>query len=186
MVHYSLDINTRLKIYFIAAVVSILLSFILSSFQNFIPVKLVTPSALMIYGVLLWAFDAYLWKSPLLSSFVKIPNLNGKWSGTVQRDHGELIDIKMLISQTWTKIDFVTESDKTISSARSVHFSVENNEHMTVLFVYKIKGKTGLDGISHDGDGVTELRFRPNDSYQILEGPYYSSKLRKGYIAVSK
>jgi hypothetical protein len=186
MVHYSLDINTRLKVYFIAAGVSILLSFILSFFQNIIPVKLITPSAIMIYGVLLWAFDNYFWKFSMLSNFVKIPNLNGKWSGTVKRNENEVIDITMLISQTWTKIDFITESNSTISSARSVHLTVENNDYITVLFVYKVKSRTGLDDTSLDGDGVTELRFRPNDSSQKLEGPYYSSKLRKGYIAVSK
>ncbi len=182
MVNYSLDVNTRLPVYFLLAGISIVISVFISYVQKFVPLQLITPSALMLYGIMLWSFNNFAWKSRSVSWLIRIPDLNGIWTGTVTRETGEDINITLTITQSWTRIDLVTESEETISSTRSVKMSIENANCISILFIYKVTGRTGLESGNTGGEGVTELRLINDSGVRKLVGPYYSNKLRKGSV----
>jgi SMODS-associating 2TM, beta-strand rich effector domain len=79
-----------------------------------------------IFGILLWLFDQYLWKWPLIRRVSGIPNLEGTWKGTLKRisshdcEQGEPKDdceqgepkqsdsheVELYITQTWRSMGF--------------------------------------------------------------------------------
>ncbi|MCP4433829.1 MAG: hypothetical protein GY806_22900 [Gammaproteobacteria bacterium] len=84
MKYYVLDTEDRLKIYFLLALLSAALMIVfgkLAEFHNYI--EAIAPSGLMIYLGLITLFDKFMWKWPLIGSFVGVPVLSGNWEGTL-------------------------------------------------------------------------------------------------------
>ena len=188
MVFYSIETGSRNKIYFSLAVLAIALSSILIFFEQYIGCHALAPSALMIYFGLTALYDKYLWVWPIIDKFTDIPNLNGCWEGHLVRNKGkENIPITLLITQTWKKIDLVLEAQHTISETISATMFVENRRKVRILWTYLVRNKTMLESTNLYGEGITDLRFSiKQDDIETLEGTYFSSKLRKGHISVSR
>jgi hypothetical protein len=123
VVTYNVDTDPRIRIYFVLAFASIAgASFFtdhLKDLETVLP-SLVPPSIapFAIFGILLWLFDRYLWKWPLIRRVSGIPNLEGTWKGTLTRissDDGEQSKPKpsepkkaeFYITQTWRSMGFV-------------------------------------------------------------------------------
>jgi hypothetical protein len=131
VVTYNGDTDPRIRIYFVLAFASIvgasfltdylkdLASFLTDHLKNLEAVLpfIVAPSIapIAIFGILLWLFDRYLWKLPLIRSVSGIPDLEGTWKGTLTRtssadgEQGEPKEHKAecYITQTWRSMGVV-------------------------------------------------------------------------------
>ena len=186
MAFYSIETDSRIKIYFYSAVFASILSSTLLFFEQYIVYHTIAPSALMIFLGLITLYDKILWKWHIFDNLTDIPNINGSWNGYLIRNNGkEKIPISLLITQTWRKIDILLEGELTISETISATMFVENRKMVRILWTYRVRSKTMLEKNNLYGEGVTDLRFSKNqDDTETLEGTYFSSKLRKGHISV--
>jgi hypothetical protein len=228
VVTYNVDTDPRIRIYFALAFVSIvgasfltdyleaLASFLTDYLKNletvlqFIVAPSIAPFA--IFGILLWLFDRYLWKWPLICRVSGIPNLEGTWEGTLTRissddcKQGEPArrdrqKAELFITQTWRSMGFVfydhTESEKQekqraeeptrIATARTVGMSVKNPQDIHVRYVYGARQTTMLHNLrdvdAMPSEGAAVLRLRDlGDKDKRLWGTYYSDKMRRGDI----
>lgn len=186
MVYYSIDTEAKLRIYFIIALISTMISSSLLFLERFTAYKLLAPSALFLYGSLIKVFDLYLWKLPIINKLTRIPNLNGLWQGFFIRpeEYGQepiKVDVILKITQTWSKIAVSSEAEKTTSEVRTISISIENPNEIKLQYIYLVKNKTGLEPKSEFGEGFTELTLSKDEDGLMLKGPYYSNKPRKGY-----
>ena len=191
MVEYSVDTNPRLKVYFSVAALSVAGAWALSNVPELSAYRFAAPSAFVIFGAVLWIYDRFLWRLPIVRLYSGIPILAGTWVGTLVRlDLGAgLVDqrsIRCRVTQTWRKIDFIFEGQTTISTARVVGLSVENPEHVVVRYMYAVRPKLFITNGDYNpaGDGVSELRLEQRDDGRYLTGIYYSEKLRRGDIVL--
>lgn len=186
MVYYSIDTDAKLRIYFIIALISTMISSSLLFLERFTAYKLLAPSALFLYGALIKVFDLYLWKLPIINKLTRIPNFNGTWQGFHIRaeEEGEeaiKIDVTLRITQTWSKIAISSETPKTTSEVRTISISIENPNEIKLQYIYLVKNRTGLEPKSQYGEGFTELTMVKDENGLMLKGPYYSNRPRKGY-----
>lgn len=191
MIRYSIDRSIRMYIYFLIAVFSISISPYISFIENIIGYRLaITP--FMIFCIVFWIFNSYLWSLTFFSFLLKIPNLSGKWEGTItlpitdNREKEEILNVVLLVTQNWSTIDLVLKGPETISTALMAHISINNPKNIFVKWVYQVKGRTGLEQINQSSEGVTKLSLISDGNIPKLEGYYYSILGRKGHLQVSK
>ena len=77
MVEYSVDTNPRVRMYFVLAGLSVVGACFLALSPALAAYRFATPSAFILYGALLWAFNRYLWRVPLIRALGGIPYLGG-------------------------------------------------------------------------------------------------------------
>ena len=233
MVTYNVDTDPRIRIYFVLAFASIvgapfltdhlIEGFVLAftrivgaaapSFLTDFAAPSIAPFA--IFGILLWLFDRYLWKWPLIRRVSGIPNLEGTWKGTLTRissddcEQGELKQsdqkAELYITQTWRSMGFVfydfTESEKQekqrseeptrVATARTVGLFVKNPQDIHVRYVYGARQTTMLHSLENvdamPSEGAAVLRLRVLETgRKRLWGTYYSDKMRRGDIDLSQ
>lgn len=145
------------------------------------------PSPFLIFLILYWVFDNWLWKWPTFRWLFKIsePNLAGKWKGKLKSNtHDKELYITLHIKQRWSKISIATAFDKSTSSSFSA--SIHCTKALPEL-IYN------YDNIPHKREsetmtrhiGTTELRLIDSNT---LTGNYFTSGDRKsdGWISVSR
>ena len=191
MIRYSIDKNFRTYVYFSIAFLSIFISPHVSFLEKIIGYRLsITP--FMLFCIILWIFNRYLWSLPVFSFLFKVPNLNGKWEGTItlpitdNREKEETLNVVLLVTQNWNTIDFVLKGPGTVSTASIAYISINNPKNIIVKWVYQVKDRTGLSSTNQSGEGVTELSLIADSNIPQLEGHYYSNLGRKGNLKVSK
>jgi len=139
MVNYDVDTEPRLRIYvglvlassFLAPAIAKVLGNISrqskDGLEEAVPTFLISPfidlavavspfvTSFVIFGGLLFVFDRYLWRWPLIHGVSGIPDLEGTWEGRLRRTSSADIQeekpkehkAKCYITQTRRRIDFV-------------------------------------------------------------------------------
>lgn len=155
---YSIDkkIRTHISIaLFVASIViSMLLRSILSPYSDIITARLsssmINPvieflsstgifpnflEAAVIFSVLSFVFERWIWKLPLVRFFHKIPDLNGHWEGELFSSYSkEAIHMDLDIVQTWSEISFRASFPKSTSSSNTAAIHVEDNRGISIYF----------------------------------------------------
>jgi hypothetical protein len=205
VVTYDVDTDPRLRIYLGLAFASIggasLVTDALKHLEKVLP-PLVAPSVtpFVIFAILLWLFDRYLWRWPLIRRVSGIPNLEGTWKGELTRTTSanarqrKKHKAECYITQTWRKIDFVFndfvgsgEEPTRVASVRIVGMFVENPQDIHVRYVYGARPTTllrrldDLDAMPSEGAAVLRLRDL-GEGRLALRGTYHSDKMRRGDI----
>lgn len=186
MIDYSLTNNQREKTYYWMAAVSIMISSLLLLIDLKLIGKFILPSGFLIYGLFVQLFDKLLWKVKPISYLIKIPNLNGKWSGNASMTSGLNESLYVTITQTWKRIDIVVETDETIANVLSATFYFDNEKNKYLKYIYSIKPTKPDPSFNRYGEGCTELRYRNDNNKETLEGTFFSSKFRGGSISLIK
>jgi len=133
-------------------------------------------SSIISFGGIFSLFDKYLWKVPLINSWIKCPNISGKWVGTIENPDYDPISTEVLIKQTWTKININLRTETADSDTEALAFSVENYENPRLKYIYYNTSET-TNLKAHGGTG--KLEFLKNDN--ILKGEYYTDKHRSNH-----
>jgi predicted pore-forming effector associated with SMODS systems len=185
-----------------ASLVTNTLKYLVKYLEKVLP-PFVAPSVtpFVIFGILLWLFNRYLWRWPLIRRVSGIPDLEGTWKGTLSRTtsanatQSEIQNHKAecYITQTWRKIDFVfadfvkSEEPTRVATARIVGMFVENPQDIHVRYVYGARPTTllrrldDLDAMPSEGAAVLRLRDLGGGKW-CLRGTYHSDKMRRGDI----
>ena len=187
MRHYTVDTNPRTKIYFVLAVISAATATAVSSGTSLVPFHFTAPSSMFIFALLISIFDRFIWKWRMLRWWVGIPNLDGTWSGKLVRlsesngapeDH----EVSVTITQDWRKMSIVFEGQRSKSAAEVIALHVENRKDISIKWIYSAKDRSGINPGNLYGQGTTDAWLKVVAGRRTLEGTYYSSKLRKGFI----
>lgn len=191
MRHYTVDTNPRTKIYFVLAVISASAATALSGVTALIPFHFAAPSSMFIFALLISVFDRFVWKWPGVRLWVGIPDLNGRWTGKLVRlseSNGapEEHTASITITQDWRKMSVVFEGQRSKSTADVIALHVENRNDICIKWIYSAKDRSGINPENLYGQGTTDAWLKLEAGRRLLQGTYYSSKLRKGFIELVK
>ena len=157
-------------------------------FQGVAPILLV--------AFLLGLYDKWLWKFPVLNCMVKIPDLTGKYEGTVEYHwDGENqskscnLNIQQMASFIKVKCSFHKKGEnETSSESKRAFFDTDEMGNCSLYFYYQNRG-SGKGGDTLDQhDGMTILQVIEEGEDIKLEGYYFTNRRTqtKGHIKVSK
>jgi hypothetical protein len=176
--------------FFIAAIAigaAILTTSLFSWMHVEIPWWLPPIDTMSFYGLLLWIFDALLWKSlPIQTLRIsQMPNLSGHWRGRVEpqsvdgvsRGLTNPINITVTIHQSWLGLLVCTETKE--SRSHSITASLTVGHETTLSYEYINEPLASATSTMHAHRGTARLTLR-NDG-ALLEGEYYSGRDRQTF-----
>ena len=190
---HSYDVHGRQWVYIAIALLSVppvwLVAFTLEYMRTDPEWWITPPSFGAFYSVFYWLFDRHVWRFKLLHrlGLVKIPDLNGRWAGSVDSSYGEsgaMYPVSLSITQTWSKIAIRLDSDH--SRSYSQIGAIRNLDLITpeLAYIYsndpKIHAADSME--AHRGTAILEL------SEPALTGLYYTGRGRRevGEIKVTR
>lgn len=187
MHNYSLNDETRLKVFFLIAVISLFIvgfakKILITLFEA--PVYISVPSAFTIYALFHMLFNSWMWKCPLLYKIglVRTPIVGGQWEGELRSsvdDFKKPFKITLHIHQTWDKISICLDGDTTYSESKMASFRIINPLFCEFgwSFVSQTKPEfTKKDYICFGTASVRLVFDKDNQIKDILEGSYYTDK----------
>lgn len=198
MIPYSISTDVRAKVHFALAALAIAGMYALGlashAASEILPPSLLTlsdqvklPSAFATYGILLWLFDKYIWRWRLFVMLHGIPDLNGQWEGTVDRQEGVAAPVqrpvKAVIIQNWNTIEIEMEGTSSRSSAKSASMFLKDRASMEMMYCYAAVPKLSGTGENKYGEGLQNLKLSLESSL-VLSGRYFSSKHRGGFTTL--
>ncbi len=200
MMHkYSTDSSEQKTIPFFIAVVAIAASFLISKIFDYFgfvpPWWLSLPVDTMgLYGAFYWLFDHVIWKWKWIHvlRISHIPNLSGKWHGSVRSvktDNKPVnapseVSIEITIKQTWTEILIIANTAQSKSHSISGNLVVTDDKILSYEYINEpVAGSTET---MHAHRGTAYLI--PDIALTNLTGEYYSGRDRQsiGQIVVKK
>lgn len=91
--------------------------------------------ATVIYSILSFLFEKWIWKFPGIRCMHGIPNLNGHWEGELRSSYSEeSIPMKLDVIQTWSEISFRSTFPKSTSSSNTAAIHMEDNRGVSIYF----------------------------------------------------
>ncbi len=137
-------------------------------------------SAVLIYRILYYAFDRFIWKwSPLRNlGLVAVPNLNGKWQGHLTSSYtsdNRSHSISVVITQQWSKISIQLEAEESHSRSVAASFLTDNPKSPELVYVYENVPESMKHKSMQIHGGTARLRL--TDS--TLRGQYYTGRGRE-------
>ena len=165
--------ESRVRVYSLLAILSVaiawMVSLVTSNFDS--PQWLVSaPSVVGVYALLYQFFDRLFWRTSVAqrSWFTEVPDLSGTYDGKLTstfRDsagNNVVIDISLVIQQTWTKMSVemaVTSGSSTSRSISAVGSISQDGTATRLIYLYQNKVNPGIaDDDMHDHEGVADLR----------------------------
>lgn len=189
---YVTDSNERINIPLYIAVISIASAWLFITGLNFLvdgaepqSISLVwwvqAPSVIGFYGLYYASFDKILWRNEIIRKICQLntPNLNGIWEGYLTSsytNHNTEYNVRIVISQTWTKISAILETDNSRSWSQMALIKATNSDD--TIFSYQYQNEPSPDALNSMNmhRGTAEL-YLGND-FETLDGGYYSGRGR--------
>jgi hypothetical protein len=195
---YAVNTNRWRHTGLIALVAAGVLIFITPRLPGYLPTFAQSISPLLLFTILWFAVDRWLWRLPLLNGFLGIPDLNGEWEGEVRTayDGGsagnkdELHPVqsdtphRLNITQRWFSIDVEYENPESSRSvSTSARFDIQGNTpELTYTYQNKPIGTTGLATAQQSRHGGTAtLRVKQGSGGLELVGEYYTDEERHNH-----
>ena len=115
-----------------------------------------------------------------------VPNLNGNWEGTLEKNNGDGYPVSLHVSQSWRKIQVSLDTELTVGSLQICGMSISDKSRPVVKWVYNLQPRHFAlkEGYNPSGEGVNEFRVINLSGAQKLDGSYYSSHFRGGKIVL--
>ncbi len=142
------------------------------------------PSFGGIYAVLYWLFDNHVWRWRLWRrlGLLKVPDLNGNWSGNVVSSYGNgsVHEVTISITQRWSKllVRFETEQSQSHSISGTLKVADVANPELSYLYINQPKPSAPRAMDIHGGTATLELKGT------VLEGDYYTGRGRMTYGSI--
>lgn len=187
---HSYDVYGRQQVYIVIALLSVplvwLVAFTLEAMRIVPEWWMTTPSFGAFFSGFYWLFDRHVWRFKSLHQMglVKIPDLNGRWAGSVDSSYGEngsMYPVSLSITQTWSKIAIRLDSDHSRSYSQTG--AIRNLDLATpeLAYIYwnEPKSKAADSMEAHRGTAILEL------SEPCLTGLYYTGRGRREIGAIN-
>ena len=184
---YTTDSSERKLVPLYIAGVTILLAWSLNRVLNFtqliIPWWIDAPSVIGFYGLLYTIFNRYLWRLRISRTIgvVKVPDLNGTWNGYVTSsfdEHAKKYDATIRISQNWTRIAIILETNYSKSNSLIAAIVTEDPRGMVLSYEYLNEPKPDAKHTMHAHRGTARLTLSGG---KVLEGEYYTGRDRQNF-----
>ncbi|WP_370153280.1 hypothetical protein [Ferrovibrio sp.] len=132
----------------------------------------------VVFAALYFSFDYWIWKLPVASRLLNIPNLAGKWEVTGQSlgQKGEVLhDWKGLITitQSWEKIRVFLETKTSDSYSISAALLPDRDIGCRLMYSYRNEPKLGNPDLKPH-DGYAEIIFHPKNG--VGNGDYFNKQ----------
>jgi hypothetical protein len=192
MHEYQADDEIRKRVFLLAAGLSVFFAYMLHlvvvSLKTEIPWWIDAPSVLGFYGILMWAYDNYLWNRSPVSSlpWFFIPDLNGKWDVEIKSSYHDFettVKAHAAIRQTATKMSIGLKTD--ISSSYSTTASLMKTDRVSqyeLIYHYINEPKADSEKTLNIHHGTSCMEFSDADR---MEGDYFSGRGRVNYGKIS-
>jgi len=187
---YSTDSKERKFIPLILSVISIGFAWILNKLllNDWLNLSslwwIEAPSVIGFYSILYTFFNNKLWKYRFFQKMglIKIPNLNGVWSGGIISsfdEHSKKTEATLEIIQSWSQ--FRINLSTLCSKSKSITGVILTNEPDKIEICYQYINEPKSHAIStmHTHRGTANLIYYPKD--QDIKGEYFSGRDRQNY-----
>ena len=137
-------------------------------------------SAVGMYQILYYVFDRFIWKWSLLRKIelVTVPDLNGQWGGTINSSYesdAQDYQIKVFITQQWSKILIRLEAGESYSKSIAASFLTDDPSSPELVYVYDNDPMTMTPESMRSHGGTAKLRITDSG----LQGQYYTGQGRR-------
>lgn len=197
---YNISTIDRKTYYYLISLVSFFISSLLieivKSLNSKFDIYIIAPSGLLIFALVFFLFDKYIWKWNWLYKLgiMKIPNLNGKWVCIIDSSKDKVsrtIVTSLVIHQTFSKIKFRLQTEKSISVSKMADITMLDPNYFEVRYEYSAEYTASIDAeaIRHYGVTNLHLTFETDGNFStIINGYYYTEQKRDshGYFKISK
>jgi hypothetical protein len=180
-------VHLYLAIASIAAAFGLRVAFEWANFEP--PWWLDTPAVMGFYGFFYQVFDKWLWRTWLIRTvrLSIVPNLGGRWSGTVQSSYDELskeVDAYVAINQTWTHILIRLRTATSQSTSCVAAIEVLSHGDAVLTYAYSSVPKPGAVATMHSHSGTARLELHTENGRHTLSGDYYTGRDRSSHGAI--
>jgi len=157
---------------------------VLGAMQFTLPWWIDAPSVIGFYGLVYAIFNKYLWRWRILRTIgvVKVPDLNGTWSGYVASSfdqHATKYDATIRIFQNWTRISIILETNYSKSSSLIAAIVTKDPSGTVLSYEYLNEPMPNSKHTMHTHRGTTRLTMQSNG--KALEGEYYTGRDRQNF-----
>ena len=161
-------------------------------------------TALILYGLLIYAFNVYLWRVRVglwmfrMISLSAPPNLNGEYRGSLElttaTDRGTVVrsDFYMRISQTWEQISLLVQRQAEAGGLVMLHSDMASirvgrmDGVNTLRFVYtceeNLPRQEGIGSMVRQFSGAAMFEFRRDGDAWHVTGHFFDDIGRSGQI----
>jgi hypothetical protein len=146
-------------------------------FGDRIPSLILWPiSAGLIYALIYWLFNKYVWKIPQLNRLLKVPDLAGDWDcegQTINPDKtpGYSWEAKVTITQSWDKIRVRLKTEQ--SGSNSIAAALLHDEIDGYRLLYNYKNDPNVDEPElQPHRGFADITFAPD--LKTASGEYFN------------
>ena len=144
-------------------------------------------SPAFLVSLFLWVFDKWLWKLPVCSLLMAVPNISGLYSGQIEfmyKGEKRSKSCTMKVRQSSTRVDVETsfvgdEKDEPSTTSYSLVASIINDERMDkfkLVFFYENKGSCVAGDTLNQHYGTNVLDIMINKQTIELTGYYYTNR----------
>lgn len=143
------------------------------------------PTTVSLLGMFFYLHNQFLWKYPLLNLLMDVPDMTGRYEGTVKyvRD-GSKVEKKCFIeiSQTASKIkvhSYFSDGVNENTSSRSLVEEIKHEEDgFFDIYLFYLNGGTKQSGGLDYHEGANKLRFLPSKdgNNNKLVGHYFTNR----------
>jgi SMODS-associating 2TM, beta-strand rich effector domain len=155
-----------------------------------LPSWIAPPTGAVIFGLVFWLYNKYVWRLPLVSS---IPDLNGKWEGTIdirkseeseepengEKEEPESLACTVRITQTWLAMSIKFETQKTKSHSVTATLGAPGDGGFHYEYDVTVEGGQTLDKNSKKTEGRhfgTAHLAPKGGSWLSLKGDFYNDR----------
>ena len=192
---YATDSNERRLIPRLIAVLGIIAALVVDRLLTLTPLTVPwwfdSPAVLGFYGIFYSIFNKLLWKCKIFRKIglVKLPNLNGSWSGYVTSsfdEHSTEYETAFTIKQDWNRISIIGEFKMSKSHSTSASVLIDDKAGITVNFSYTNEPSVKAIETMEMHHGFNSVTLSPNG--KEMSGNYYSGRGRQniGQLVLEK
>lgn len=142
--------------------------------------------------LILKLIDNYLWKSSLTNIIIEIPDLNGRYEGTMTSSYKDsktgkntILDCVMEITQTASTIHvhtYIGKDGSQTSSSETICEVLKRNPNKLYTLFYNYGNVSNLSVELNDHKGTAYLDYFPD--VKSLKGNYFNERKNNGTITV--
>jgi hypothetical protein len=141
-----------------------------------------TPAVFGFYTLLYLLLDHVAWRWSWISRLLGVPDISGRWIGTVRTSHDNVEKahpVIVIVRQSWSTLLICLEGKLSYSVSSAAHvFDGPAPETFEVVYSYQNTPRNDAGETLHPHLGTAHLKFSIVDGQHVLDGDYYTGRGR--------